>query len=78
MPVAEIDWQSPVISFLREPILSHFSVYNLSVYDLSVYDLSVFMFCLSLMHIIIRTPLRHLSQAEFGDLAYAVMGEEKH
>ena len=40
------------ISFLREePILSHFSVYNVSVYDLSV-----FMFCLSLMPIIIRTP----------------------
>jgi len=36
------------------------------------------MFCLSLMPIIIRTPLRCLSQAEFGDLAYAVMGEEKH
>ena len=32
------------------------------------------MFCLSLMPIIIRTPLRRLSQAEFGDLAYAVMG----
>ena len=41
------------ISFLREePILSHFSVYNVSVYDLSV-----FMFCLSLMTVIIRTPL---------------------
>ena len=32
------------------------------------------MFCPSLMPIIIRTPLRRLSQAEFGDLAYAVMG----
>ncbi len=26
------------------------------------------------MPVIIRTPIRGLSQAEFGDLAYAVMG----
>ena len=39
--------EETIISFLREPILSHFSVYNVSVYDLSV-----FMFCLSLMPII--------------------------
>ena len=44
--------EETIISFLREPILAHFSVYNVSVYDLSV-----FMFCLSLMPVIIRTPL---------------------
>ena len=50
------------ISFLREePILSHFSVYNVSVYDLSV-----FIFCLSLMPIIIRTALQRL----FPDLRF--------
>ena len=54
--------EETIISFLREPILAHFSVYNVSVYDLSV-----FMFCLSFMPIIIRTPLQRLSQAEFGE-----------
>jgi len=29
--------EETIISFLREPILSHFSVYNVSVYDLSVF-----------------------------------------